>query len=119
MTEPARAARRLSLTGGATSACSRTRRSILRGNTTGDVTESEGAVATDTLEERDQYVDFLRGFSLVVVVIWHWAFTIIRWRADGPHATSPLGFTSQLWIFTWLLQVLPLFFYIGGYVHLG
>ena len=23
-----------------------------------------------------------------------------------------------LWIFTWLLQVMPLFFYIGGYVHL-
>ena len=33
-------------------------------------------------------------------------------------ATSPLGFTSGLWIFTWLLQVLPVFFYIGAYVHL-
>lgn len=32
--------------------------------------------------------------------------------------TSPLGFFSGLWIFTWLLQVLPIFFYVGGYVHL-
>ncbi|MEV6524137.1 acyltransferase [Longispora sp. NPDC051575] len=75
-------------------------------------------MATDTPAERNRYVDFLRGFSLIVVVVWHWAFTIIRWRVDGPHATSPLRFTTGLWIFTWLLQVMPLFFYIGGYVHL-
>src|SRR5262249_12320139 len=94
------------------------RRSILKGNHTGAITESEGSVTIDTSVERNRYVDFLRGFSLIVVVVWHWAFTIIRWRADGPHATNPLRFTSGLWIFTWLLQVLPLFFYIGGYVHL-
>ncbi len=33
-------------------------------------------------------------------------------------ATSPLGFTTGLWVLTWLFQVLPLFFYVGGYVHL-
>ena len=49
---------------------------------------------------------------------WHWAFTILIWRDTGPYATSPLGFTTGLWIATWLLQVLPLFFYVGGYVHL-
>lgn len=67
---------------------------------------------------RDSYVDFLRALSLLVVVVWHWAFTILRWGPDGPSATSPLGFTSGLWLLTWLLQVMPLFFYIGGYVHL-
>ena len=67
---------------------------------------------------RDPYVDFLRAFSLLVVVIWHWAFTILVWRSDGPHATSPLGFTRGLWLATWLLQVMPLFFFVGGYVHL-
>jgi hypothetical protein len=67
---------------------------------------------------RNAYVDWLRAFSLIVVVLWHWAFTIIRWHADGPHATSPLQFTKGFWIFTWLLQVMPLFFYIGGHVHL-
>jgi peptidoglycan/LPS O-acetylase OafA/YrhL len=67
---------------------------------------------------RDAYVDFLRAASLIVVVLWHWAFTILHWRPDGPHATSPLGFTRGFWILTWLLQVMPLFFYIGGFVHL-
>ncbi|WP_166386950.1 acyltransferase family protein [Catellatospora methionotrophica] len=67
---------------------------------------------------RDTYVDFLRALSLIVVVVWHWAFTILDWRADGPHATSPLGFTRGLWLATWLFQVMPLFFFIGGFVHI-
>ncbi len=68
--------------------------------------------------ERNHYVDFLRAFSLLVVVAWHWVFTIIRWNKDGPHATNPIGFTTGLWTATWLLQVMPLFFYVGGYAHL-
>ncbi|MGW0802189.1 acyltransferase family protein [Nonomuraea sp. NPDC002799] len=68
--------------------------------------------------ERDKYVDWLRALSLIVVVVWHWAFTILEWKDHGPEPTSPLGFTSGLWILTWLLQVLPLFFYVGGHVHL-
>jgi peptidoglycan/LPS O-acetylase OafA/YrhL len=68
--------------------------------------------------ERDRYVDLLRAFSILVVVLWHWAFTILVWGPDGPRATSPLGFTSGLWLLTWLFQVLPLFFFVGGYVHL-
>src|SRR5262245_2420511 len=34
------------------------------------------------------------------------------------HATSPLRFMQGFWLLTWLLQVMPLFFYVGGYVHL-
>ncbi|MEU4545632.1 acyltransferase family protein [Nonomuraea dietziae] len=67
---------------------------------------------------RDKYVDWLRALSLITVVVWHWAFTILQWSPEGPSPTSPLGFTSGLWILTWLFQVLPLFFYVGGYVHL-
>ncbi|MFC7658481.1 acyltransferase family protein [Pseudonocardia benzenivorans] len=74
--------------------------------------DAEGLVA------RDRYVDLLRAFSILVVVLWHWAFTILVWGPSGPSATSPLGFTSGLWVLTWLFQVLPLFFYVGGYVHL-
>lgn len=67
---------------------------------------------------RDRYADFLRAFSLIIVILWHWCFTILLWRDRGPTATNPIGFTSGLWIATWLLQVLPLFFYVGGHVHL-
>lgn len=75
--------------------------------------------ATGTpVEGRDKYVDFIRAFSLLVVVAWHWVFTIIIWEDDGPHASNPLGFTTGLWVFTWAFQVMPLFFYVGGYGHL-
>lgn len=74
-------------------------------------------MSTPTLQ-RDKYVDWLRALSLIVVVVWHWAFTILQWKNGVPEPTSPLGFTSGLWILTWLLQVLPLFFYVGGHVHL-
>lgn len=53
-----------------------------------------------------------------MVVAWHWCFTIILWRDDGPHATNPIRFTDGLWTATWLLQVMPLFFYVGGFSNL-
>jgi peptidoglycan/LPS O-acetylase OafA/YrhL len=87
------------------------------GTETTQLTGPETAGASATVR-RNAYVDFLRALSLVVVVVWHWAFTIVDWRADGPHGTSPIGFTKGFWVLTWLFQVMPLFFYIGGYVHL-
>lgn len=66
---------------------------------------------------RDELIDTLRALSLLVVVLWHWVFTTITWRPDGPHASNPIGVTRGLWLATWLLQVLPLFFFAGGYVH--
>jgi len=68
--------------------------------------------------DRDRFVDFVRSFSLVVVVVWHWAFTILVWKDDGPHATNPIGFTDGMWILTWVLQVMPLFFFVGGWANL-
>ena len=76
------------------------------------------ATAPDAPPTRDRYIDFMRAFSLLVVVAWHWVFTIVIWRPDGPHTTSPIGFTTGLWTATWLLQVMPLFFYVGGHSHL-
>ncbi|WP_020660041.1 acyltransferase family protein [Amycolatopsis benzoatilytica] len=72
-----------------------------------------------TTMKREPYLDFLRAVSLVVVVLWHWGFTILHWAPNGPQPTSPLGYLRGLWILTWLLQVLPVFFYVGGCVHLS
>lgn len=66
---------------------------------------------------RDRWLDLLRAGSLGVVVLWHWVFTIIRWAPDGPHATNPIGTTRGLWLATWFLQVMPVFFAVGGAVH--
>jgi Acyltransferase family len=67
--------------------------------------------------QRDPVVDLLRSGATTTVVLWHWVFTIVVWRSDGPHADNPIGYVSGLWCLTWVLQVLPLFFMAGGYTH--
>ncbi len=67
--------------------------------------------------KRDPYLDALRAGSLAVVVLWHWFGTSLTWAADGPHASNPLATTPGLWLGTWVLQVMPVFFYVGGYLH--
>ena len=66
---------------------------------------------------RDELVDLLRSLATTTVVLWHWVFTILVWKDDGPHADNPIGYVSGLWSLTWVLQVMPLFFVAGGFVH--
>ena len=66
---------------------------------------------------REVYVDFLRAFSLVMVVIWHWGFTILLVTAETVSPTNPIGDTRGMWTITWVLQVMPVFFFVGGYTH--
>lgn len=66
---------------------------------------------------RDPYIDFLRALSLVVVVIWHWGFTILEITPTSVSPNSPIGTTQGMWAITWLLQVMPVFFFVGGYTH--
>ncbi len=44
-------------------------------------------------------------------------FSIVTWQ-PGPGTTNPIGTTTGLWAFTWVLQVMPLFFFVGGFAHL-
>lgn len=66
---------------------------------------------------RDPYVDFLRAASLVVVVIWHWMFTILIVSAESVSPSNPIGFTKGMWVMTWVFQVMPVFFFVGGFAH--
>ncbi len=74
------------------------------------------AVANPT-NRRDPYLDALRAGSLLVVVLWHCVATRLTWTSTGPHATSPLESVPGLWLGTWVLQIMPIFFYVGGYLH--
>lgn len=67
--------------------------------------------------ERDLVLDLLRTGALAVVVLWHWIFTSVRWATDGPHVGNPVAVTPGLWALTWLLQVMPAFFVVGGALH--
>jgi hypothetical protein len=72
-------------------------------------------LAAATPEDRDRLVDFLRVASIVTVVFGHWFIGVIYWR-DGIIGTrSAIGLTGWLWIATWFLQVIPLFFFVGGF----
>jgi fucose 4-O-acetylase-like acetyltransferase len=68
---------------------------------------------------RDRVVDFLRAISIGVVVLWHWTFSITHWRDGELVMPNPIADVPGLWAATWLLQVMPLFFLVGGYANLA
>jgi fucose 4-O-acetylase-like acetyltransferase len=79
----------------------------------------DGLVAA-TPPTRERYIDFLRALSIVVVVLWHWVFSITQWTSEGSLGMpNPIGDVPALWLATWLLQIMPVFFFVGGYANLA
>ena len=72
-------------------------------------------MARATPADRDRYVDFLRALSIAVVVFGHWLMAIIVWRDGSFSGANALDELDGLWILTWVLQVMPLFFFVGGF----
>lgn len=71
-----------------------------------------------TPETRDRTVDFLRAVSIVVVVLWHWVFSITQWNSSGALTMpNPIDTVPGLWLVTWVLQIMPLFFFVGGFAN--
>ena len=64
---------------------------------------------------RDRYVDFLRAASIGVVVLAHWLSTLLAWTSNGLTVRNAVGIVPGLWSITWILQVMPVFFFIGGF----
>ena len=64
---------------------------------------------------RDRYVDFLRAASIGVVVLAHWLSTLLAWTGNGLTVRNAVGIVPGLWSITWILQVMPVFFFIGGF----
>jgi hypothetical protein len=76
------------------------------------------AMAAATPPSRDRYVDLLRAVSICAVVFGHWFIGIIH-REDGLITlTSAVGVTGGLWLGTWFFQVMPIFFFVGGFSNL-
>jgi hypothetical protein len=75
-------------------------------------------MADNTPAERDRTVDFLRAVCIAVVVLWHWVFSMNHWNDSGALAMpNPLHTVPGSWALTWVLQVMPLFFVIGGFAN--
>jgi surface polysaccharide O-acyltransferase-like enzyme len=75
-------------------------------------------LAARTPATRDRYVDFLRATSILVVVAGHWLVGVLYWEDGVIGSTSVIGRAPWLWIATWFLQVMPIFFFVGGFSNL-
>jgi Acyltransferase family len=72
-------------------------------------------LAARTPVTRDRYVDFLRASSITVVVAGHWVVGEIFWRDGVIGTTNAITPSGWGWVGTWLFQVMPLFFFVGGF----
>lgn len=75
-------------------------------------------LAAATPESRDRYVDFLRAFSILVVVFGHWLIAVVTWKDGKVGGANALELIDGIWVLTWVLQVMPLFFFVGGFSNL-
>jgi len=67
---------------------------------------------------RDRFVDLLRAASICAVVFGHWFIGLIWWRHGLIGVHSAVGVTSGMWLATWFFQVMPIFFFVGGFANL-
>jgi peptidoglycan/LPS O-acetylase OafA/YrhL len=74
-------------------------------------------IALATPDERNRYVDFLRAISIGFVIIGHWLITTAHYDASTGSLTPVLALDILPWTnwLTWVFQVMPIFFIVGGY----
>ena len=73
-------------------------------------------LARATPPERNRYVDLLRALSILVVVYGHWLAAAPYVAADGTvRATHILAEAASSHWLTWVIQVMPVFFFVGGF----
>ncbi|SBT43969.1 acyltransferase family protein [Micromonospora auratinigra] len=75
-------------------------------------------LAERTPAGRERYLDLLRALAITMVVLGHWGVTVIGHdRAGRPTGHSALGDLPRAWPLTWVAQVMPVFFLVGGYAN--
>ena len=71
-----------------------------------------------TPTSRNRYVDFLRAMSMLVVIVGHWLAAAPYFDATNTltasHILTVVPWTAWL---TWIVQVMPIFFMVGGYAN--
>jgi hypothetical protein len=71
-----------------------------------------------TPESRDRYVDFLRAASIVVVMLGHWSMAVVARRNGSWEVGNLLTYVNGAWLLTWIFQVMPVFFFVGGFSNM-
>ncbi|MDN5725479.1 MAG: acyltransferase family protein [Propionibacteriales bacterium] len=67
-----------------------------------------------TPDSRNRVVDFLRAAAITVVVLGHWTIVAVQ-AEDGIQPHGLLDAASWTHPLTWVFQVMPIFFLVGGY----
>ena len=74
-------------------------------------------LADRTREDRNRYADFLRVLALAAVVVGHWLVIDLQLVDALPTGVNVLAESSWTHWGTWVFQVIPLFFLVGGYAN--
>ena len=72
-------------------------------------------LADRTPESRNRYVDFLRAVSILAVVVGHWLISAPYFLGHEPAYSHLLDLEEWTRWLTWLFQVMPVFFFVGGF----
>jgi len=72
-------------------------------------------LADRTPESRNRYVDFLRALSILAVVVGHWLISAPHFSGGEPAYAHLLDLEPWSRWLTWLFQVMPVFFFVGGF----
>jgi peptidoglycan/LPS O-acetylase OafA/YrhL len=74
--------------------------------------------AQNTPASRDRYIDLLRALAITLVVLGHWLISVVGYDAHHrPTGHSALESLTWAYPITWLVQVMPVFFMVGGYAN--
>jgi hypothetical protein len=76
---------------------------------------SAAGLAGATPASRDRYVDFLRVASLAVVVLGHWIMAAVVYADGRLRAGNVLEVAPGARWLTWVFQIMPVFFIVGGF----
>ena len=85
--------------------------------------QSFSEIVDATPKDRERVVDFLRAFSILSVVVGHWLISYITQNSEGEiKGNNAIPFMEINgfhfgWLLTWLFQVMPIFFFVGGYAN--
>jgi len=72
-------------------------------------------LAEKTPENRNRYVDFLRAASIIVVICGHWLVVAPYLNGEELLLSDILSISPWTQWLSWILQVMPIFFIVGGF----
>lgn len=74
-------------------------------------------VAAATPADRDRYLDLLRAVAITAVVVGHWLIAVVWLDAGALRTKAALDMEPATHWLTWIVQIMPIFFLVGGAVN--